>query len=82
MAARQSLASEMLSLYLASVTAFRDLDQRSSEIREFAGIEDLGTRVALPVEGGGAWGTGLRSIRRGIEPQTQMVSMDPSGHRT
>ena len=75
-------SQQIVSLYLASVTAFRDLDQRSSEIRESAGIEDLDTRVALPVEGGGAWGAGLRSIHRGIEPQAQVVSMDPSGHGT
>jgi hypothetical protein len=72
----------MLPQGLASVTARRNLDQRSSEIREFAGIEDLDTRVALPVEGGGARRAGLRSVGRGIEPEAQVVSMDPSRHRT
>ena len=82
MTARQSLASEILSRLLTLVTACRDLDQRSGEIREFAGIEHLDTRVALPVKGGRAWGAGLRSVRRGIEPQAQVVGMDPSGHGT
>ena len=64
----------MLPQNLASVTACRNLDQRSSEIREFAGIEDLDTRVALAIEWGGAWGTDLRSVRRGIEPKAQVIS--------
>jgi hypothetical protein len=79
----RSVASQQDALAtLALVTACRDVDQRSSEIRESAGIEHLDTRVALPVEGGGAWGAGIRPVCRGIEPQAQVVSMDPSGHGT
>jgi hypothetical protein len=59
--------NERLSLRLTSVAAY--LDQRSSEIRESAGIEHLDARVSFSIEGGGAWGTGFRSVRRGIEPQ-------------
>jgi hypothetical protein len=43
-----------------------------SEIRKFAAIEHLDTRVVLPVEGGGAWGVGLCFVRRRIEPQAQV----------
>jgi len=62
------------------VTACRDLDQRSSKIREFASIEHLDTRIAFPVERGGARCAGLRSVCRGIEPQAEVVSMDSSRH--
>src|SRR5260370_40607246 len=43
-----------------------------SEMREFAAIEHVDTRVVLPVEGGGAWGVGLCFVRRRIEPQAQV----------
>jgi hypothetical protein len=75
--ARQSLASEILPQHPASVTACRNVDQRSSEIRKFAGIEDLDTRVMLPVEGGDdAWAACFYRVLRVVEPQAQVINLD------
>src|ERR1700677_2190088 len=65
---------------LPLVAASSDLDQWSSEIRKLAGIKHLDARVALPIEGGGAWSAGFRSVCWGIEPQAQMIGMNPSGY--
>jgi hypothetical protein len=75
-------AREILSLCFPLVAARLELEQRSSKIREFPGIEHLGTRVAFPVERGHARCTGIRSIRRRIEPQAKVIGMDSSVQRT